>query len=494
MSDTSVNPTHSSAPPGGAATLPWDGTGIDRGRPKPTLSVFDAASILVGLVLGAGIFALPSLVAMNVSGPAMFIGVWVLGGLISLIGALCYAELASTYPDAGGEYHFLGRAFGPPPAFLFAWARMTVIQTGSIALQAFVIGGYASQLFNLGTHSATIYAGLVVVVLTALNVVGLRTGKRTQHLLTVCEVLGLLAVAAAGLLLAPAAAPPAPAAAGAGEGPGLAALGRAMVFVLLTYGGWNETSYLSAEIRGGRRRIMHVLVLGIAIVTVIYVIANLAFLRGLGLAGLAGSEAAAADLLALAVGPTAAKFVSVAVVIAALRTTNATIMTGARTNYAVGRDFPMFGMLGRWSDRADSPRNALLVQGAISLALVGLGAYSRQGIQTMADYTVPVFWLFFLLTGVSLFVLRARDPDAERPFRVPLYPLTPALFCLVCVYMLYSGVRYAGYGTFAGLGVLLVGVPLMLMARVRRGERTPSRFEPVLPVAAPAPAAGPDQI
>jgi amino acid transporter len=467
------------------------------GRPRPTLSVFDAASVLVGVVIGAGIFAFPSLVAMNVSSPAMFIGAWVLGGVVSLIGALCYAELASAYPDAGGEYHFLGRAYGAPPAFLFAWARMTVIQTGSIALQAFVIGEYASQVWSLGTYSTAIYAAVVVVLLTSLNIAGLKEGKWTQNLLTACVVIGLLSVAGAGFL-APAAAAPA-AAPAADDGPGWAAFGMAMVFVLLTYGGWNETSYLSAEIRGGRRRIMHVLVLGIGVVTAIYLIANVAFLRGLGFEGLAGSRAPAADLLNAAVGPAGAKLISLVVVVAALSTVNATILTGARTNYAVGRDFPLFGALGRWTARADAPRNALLLQGAISVALVAAGAFSRQGIQTMADYTVPVFWVFFMLTAASLIVLRIRDPHAERPFRVPLYPVTPILFCGVCGYMLYSGIAYAvsqpyaGWGTFAGLGVLLLGTPLMLVARARPGQRAGGRFEPVMPAAPARAAAGTEQ-
>src|SRR5688572_11919874 len=164
------------------------------GRPKPTLSVFDAATMLVGLVLGAGIFALPSLVAMNVTSPAWFLGAWVLGGVISLIGALCYAELASTYPDAGGDYHFLHRAYGPQLAFLYAWARMAIIQTGSIAIQAFIIGDYASEIFSLGAYSSAIYATIVVALFTGLNVTGIRQGKGTQKLLTAFEILAVTAI------------------------------------------------------------------------------------------------------------------------------------------------------------------------------------------------------------------------------------------------------------------------------------------------------------
>lgn len=445
---------------------------METGKPKKTLSVMDAAAVLVGIVIGAGIFKFPSLVAGFVNSPSAFLGAWVLGGVVSLVGALCYAELATTYPDAGGEYHYLGRALGSPPAFLFAWTRMTVIQTGSIAIQAFVIGDYASQVLDLGAYSSSIYAGLVVAALTALNIAGLRLGKWTQNLLTACVVLGLLSVAVAGFLFAsPAPTQPAPPVDNGG-GVAAGAFGMAMVFVLLTYGGWNETSYLSAEIRGGRRGIVRVLLLGIAIVTVVYLVINLALLRGLGFQGIAASQAVAADLMRAATGGDGgARFISVVIVVAALSTTNATVLTGARTNYALGRDFPLFAPLGRWSDGAEAPRTALLVQGAIALALVLFGAIMQGGVQTMVDYTLPVFWLFFLLVGVSLIVLRFRDPDAPRPFKVPLYPLTPLLFCLSAGYMLWSGLQYAGMGARLGLIVLAAGTPLLLLsrARARRG-------------------------
>jgi len=455
-------------------------------RPRPCLSVVDAIAVVLGVVIGAGIFRAPQLVALNVDSNTLFMLAWLAGGFVSLIGALCYAELATTYPDAGGDYHFLRRGFGEPPAFLFAWARLSVIQTGSIALQAFIIGDYATRLVSLGTYSTAIYAAIVVALLTVLNIGGIFFGKWTQIVLTACVVLGLIMVMFGGLFGFGGGAEAAQAAAGAGGGTGAGAiswgaLGYAMVFVLLTYGGWNEAAYLSAEVRGGRRAILHVLLWGIGIITAIYLLTNLAYIRGLGLEGIAASDAVAADLMRRVAGAGGEAMISILVVIAALSTMNATIITGARTNYALGRDFAPFAWLGYWEARADAPRNALILQGAIALALVGLGAFAQSGFRTMVDYTAPVFWFFFLLVGIALIVLRSKDPDAPRPFRVPLYPLTPLLFCAVCAGMLYSSLMYTKIGALVGVAVLLIGAPILLLARMLNKQQSRRGFGVVIP-------------
>ena len=442
-------------------------------EPVPALSVRDAVAITVGIVVGAGIFRTPSLVAANAGGEGTAMLLWLAGGAVSLVGALCYAELTSTYPHAGGDYHYLTRAYGRPLAFLFAWSRITVIQTGSAALLAFVFGDYASQLFRLGEHSPSIYAAIVIVALTGLNVLGVRQGARTQNWLTAIEVLSLLTVIVAGLALvagdAPAATATAQTAATEGGGtPASASLGLALVFVLLTYGGWNEAAYVSAEVGGSRRNVARALLISIAIITGLYMLVNWAYLRGLGLEGVAGSEAVAADLMRRAVGERGAQFVSLLVAIAALTSANATIITGARTNYALGRDFRLFRFLGRWREGGNTPANALLVQGAIALALIAAGTLARSGFASMVEYTAPVFWLFFFLTGLALIVLRFREPEVPRPFRVPLYPLTPLLFCAACLYMLQSSLAYTGAGALAGVAVLLVGIPVLLIARRRQ--------------------------
>lgn len=439
------------------------------GAPKPTLTLFDAVAIIVGIVIGAGIFRAPSIVAGSVSTEAWFIGLWVAGGVISLVGALCYAELGSAYPHAGGEYHFLSRAFGGPLAFLFAWARMTVVQTGAIAAIAFVFGDYATQLLSLGEKSSVIYALIAVVALTALNVVGTRESKVVQNVLTAALAIAMAAVIIAGF--SGQASAPAQAAAVASSGPPFSQL--ALIFILLTYGGWNEAAYITAEVQDSRRNIVRALVIGILVVTVIYVLLNLAYVNVLGLDGMKASKALAADMMKLTFGGAGAAVLSLIVIAAALSTLNATVFTGARTNYAVGRDYAIFSALGRWKEGTNTPVNALLLQGAIALVLVLLSSFTPDGFETMVAYTAPAFWLFFMLTGISLFILRRQQPAQPNPFRVPLYPFTPILFIAMCAFMLWSSASYAmskdpsSIGAQLGIGVLLLGIPVMLLARRR---------------------------
>ena len=432
--------------------------------PKPVLGVREGIAITVGIVVGAGIFRTPSLVAANAGSEAFALLAWVLGGVVSLVGALCYAELATTYPNAGGDYHFLNRAYGEKLSFLFAWARISVIQTGSIALLSFVFGDYASLLLPLGEYSPSIYAALLVVALTGLNIAGVRQGTGTQNVLTCVEVLGVVLVIVAGLFFATPL-PETPTASSAGTQS--SSFGLVMVFVLLTYGGWNEAVYVSAELRNSRRNMVRVLVVSIACITALYLLINLAYLHALGLQGTAQSEAVAGEVLRRAFGEQGASLISVLIAVSALTSANATVFTGARSSYALGRDFPPFAFLGRWSGRGETPVNALVVQGVVALALVLLGAWTRKGFSTIVDYTAPVFWFFFLLTGIALFVLRRRDKDIERPFKVPLYPLTPLVFCMTCAYLLYSSLAYTGTGALIGVAVLSAGVLVLLMLRPR---------------------------
>ncbi|HEY5899295.1 MAG TPA: amino acid permease [Burkholderiales bacterium] len=436
------------------------------GSPKPLLSVWDGIVLISGMVIGAGIFRAPSVVAGNVSSNAEFILAWVLGGLVSLCGALVYAELSARYPETGGEYAFLSRALGGGVAFVFAWSRMTVIQTGAIAAVAFVFGDYASEILRLGAHSSALYAALGIVALTALNVVGTVESKTLQKVMQILLFAGLAFIALAGLLAGGSARP----AAAAGSGGG--AFGLAMIFVLLTYGGWNEAAYLAGEVRDPRRNMMRILVGGILTVTLLYLLVNLGYLAALGLEGLKASKAVAADVTRALVGDRGAVVLSLIVCLAALTTMNAAIFTGARTTYALGRDFRFFRSLGSWREAGSTPANALIVQAVIALALVGASSVTPDGFTAMVAYTSPVFWTFFLLTSLTLFVFRRRAAEAP-PFRVPLYPIVPLAFAAACLYMLYSSINYVrfavefGVAVFAGLAIMVAGIPLYFFARGR---------------------------
>src|SRR5688572_6634815 len=313
--------------------------------------------------------------------PRWMFGAWALGGLVSLIGALCYAELATAYPHAGGDYHFLHRAYGRGVSFLFGWARFSVITTGSIALLAFVFGDYMSEVLPLGSRSAALYAAAVITVLTWVNLRGIKTSAAVQTGFTVVEVAGLLLIVVAGVFLlgngsgasavTPSAAP--------ASAPSLAGFGLAMVFVLLTYGGWNDAAYISAELKNQRRNMVRALVLSIAIITALYLLVTWAYWHGLGIGGMAKSEAIAADLLRVAFGGTAATLIAIMVAIATLTSINATMIVGARTSFAVGRDWPVLGRLGHWDGPRGRPVVALVLQGAAALVLVAVGAFFGGG-------------------------------------------------------------------------------------------------------------------
>lgn len=440
---------------------------LRRDAPRPSLANLDVVAIVVGLVIGAGIFKTPAVVAMNTGSEELMLLTWLLGGAISLAGALCYAELATAFPSTGGEYHFLTRAYGPRLGFLFAWSRLVILQTGSIALLAFVLGDYLSAMLPLGPRANVWYALATVAALTALNIAGLRASTRAQNALTLATLAGLVAVVVAGI-------------AGAGSAPAPASasttsieptLGLAMIFVLLTYGGWNEAAYVSAELRPGKD-MARVLVTSIVIITAVYLLVNLAYLKALGIDAMGRSEIVTADAMRVVFGEAGAVFVSLLIVLAVVTSLNVTILTGARTSHAMARDFPLFGFLGGWSEKLNAPTHALLAQGLVAILLVLVGSLARSGFEAMVHYVAPVFWLFFLLTGLSLFVLRWREPAHNRPFRVPAYPFVPLVFIATCAYMLYSSVAYTGWGALVGVLVLAAGVPFVLLIRANPQSST----------------------
>lgn len=445
---------------------------VEKGAvPKQILSVSDVMALIVGVVVGIGIFKTPSMIAANTGGESLFFLAWLAGGVISFIGALCYAELATTYPHTGGDYYYLTRAFGRETGFLFVWSRMMVIQPGSIAIPAFVLGDYLSRILPLGPFGHSVYAALSIVVLTVMNLMGTQRGKSTQVVLTVVKVVGLGLIVVAGMISFPSAVPKV-----SPDPPMTSSFGLAMVFVLLTFGGWNEAAYVSAELRDARRNMVRALLWGIGLITAIYLLINLAYVKGLGLKGMGQSDAVAADLVGRLFGQGGVQFISLLIIVSALGAINACIFTGGRTNYTLGKDFSLFASLGKWHGPSNTPRNALLFQGAVSLILVLFGTLARKGFVTMVEYTAPVFWCFFLLAGLSLFVLRMREPEVSRPFRVPLYPFTPLLFCLTCIYMLQSSVAYTGIGALVGVAVLVAGALVLLLTRwIRVGTRPPQK-------------------
>jgi APA family basic amino acid/polyamine antiporter len=440
--------------------------------PTRHITVLYVVMVAVAMVVGAGIFRSPSEIAANADSAFWFFGAWVAGGAICLAGALCYAELATTFPNAGGDYHFLKMAYGRNVAFLFAWARFAVINTGSIALLGFVLGDYANAAYPLGEQGASLYALGAIVALTLFNLKGLYRGIGADYSMTGLEVVGLLIIFAAGVVLASGGVPPLvsdpPAPVGVPP-----TIGTALLFVLFAFSGWSEVATLSAEIVDARRGMLKALVAAILVITVLYLLANWALWRGLGIEGLAASTTPAADVIGLAFGDAAGLVTAIAISLAVLTSINATIIVGARTTYAAAADWPVLARLGRWDAARGVPVRAILAQSAVAVLLVGLGTWTRNGFATMIDFTSPVFWFFLAASGIAVIVLRRRHARVERPFRVPWYPWLPLLFTAACLFVLWSSVQYVRLGAVAGIGVLLLGG--LLIVAMSRGRAVMAR-------------------
>ncbi|MDH4201885.1 MAG: amino acid permease [Phycisphaerae bacterium] len=410
-------------------------------QPQKTLSVFDSVCVIIGIIIGAGIYETAPTVAASMGSASAMLGIWLLGGLIALAGALNYSELATAYPRQGGDYVYLTHAFGRPTGFLFGWTQLVIIRPGDIALMAFVFGRYASALYPFAL-SKIIYAATAIIILSIINILGVRQSKWTQNLLTVIKVIGLLAIVAAGLLAPQSAQQPDLSSIVLTEGQtqGLPpAIPLALILVLYTFGGWNEMAYVAAEVKNPARNISRALIFGTVAVTVLYLLANGAFLNALGYSQMAASEAVAADALAITLPAIASRLISILICVSALGAVNGLIFTGARISYALGTEHALFGFLGHWHRRLGTPLRSLMLQGFIGLVIV---LCAGSFLDTIL-YTAPVVWLFFTGTCASVWILRRKDPLAERPFKVPLYPIPTVLFAAACVFMLYSSAAYA---------------------------------------------------
>jgi amino acid transporter len=477
---------------------------------KPKLGLWDAVSIIIGIVIGSSIYQTPPTIFQNVAGPWEAMGVWVLCGVLSLVGALCYAELATAYPRSGGDYVYLTRAFGPWVGFLFGWAQLAVILSGSTGAMAFIFGEYAADLFNVAQEGkagfAAIAAVLAVVALSIVNILGVVLGKVIQNSLTAAKVLGLGGIIIAGFFWSQ---PDAWTVSKPISGPGF---GLAMILVLYAYGGWNDAAFVAADVRD-RRDLPKALLLGTAIVTVIYLAVNAAYILGLGFEGARQYRPVAADVLRGPLGEWGSKVMAVLVMISALGAINGLIFTGSRVYSSLGAEHSVFAVLGHWHPTLKTPVWSLLIQGAIAVVMIlavgtdagrgfidtivtstGAGTVPWKdyfgGFNTLFAGTAPVFWTFFLLTGISLFVLRIKEPEVERPFRLamPWYPLLPLVFCGMCVFGLYSASTYAKYISLIGIIPLLVGVPLYFLSTrtiVPEDQQSDTAGEP-LPATAPA--------
>ncbi len=440
---------------------------------KPTLGLWDTTLLTVGIIVGVGIFRTPFTVFGNTASLWQALLIWMVGGLLALVGVFCFAELATTYSRSGGEYNYLTRAYGREIGFLYGWAQLTVIRPGgSIAPIAFIFASYGSALFPDQLTSQVglglLQTGLaiaVVSILTGLNILGVRIGTMTQNLLTLLKVLAIGGILCAGFFFGGGSIGETTL---SGKQITFSGLSTATVLVLWTYSGWHEAAYVASEVRDVKRILPKALFLGIGSVLLIYLLIVLATAVGLGLEKAGDSENFATDLVGLVFGSSGKIVMAIIIMISCLGAINGLIFTSSRINSAVGRDHVFFRSLNKTSPTFGTPAFSLLIQGILSIGFIVFVAVFFQGntgFEALINSTAAVFWLVFLLTGISLFVLRFKNPLMERPFRVPMYPVIPIIFCLSCCWMIWSSVLYAEWKSLVGIGLLVSAFPIFLFAR-----------------------------
>tara|TARA_B110000263_G_scaffold224902_1_gene215577 strand:+ start:1253 stop:2671 length:1419 start_codon:yes stop_codon:yes gene_type:complete len=420
--------------------------------PQRTLSAFDGACIIVGIIIGAGIYQTTPMVAENAGSVQWILGFWVLGGCLALVGALCYVELAMTVTHDGGEYAYLVKAYGKETGSFFAWIEFWIIRPGSTGPMAMLFGNYADKLFPLFPASPDslmgkmFYAVLATAILLAVNLFGLRAGKLTQNALTVFKVLALLILVGGSLIaigLSPDVIVPSTVEATAPQqGQSFDGFLLAMVLVMFTYGGWNDMSFVATEIKNPAKNIPRALVLGVCTVSVIYLLINIAMLMALGHAGLAASDTPASDMLKVTIGSGAEKIMALLICITALGAVNGMMFTSARIYHALGNQVSAFAWLGKWNSRLQVPARSLVVQSIVTLAMVIGFGWQTNGFELLVLFVSPFMWSFFVLLGIAMLVFRYQGLVPRDKFRTPWFPVLPLVFVLSSGFIAYRAADY----------------------------------------------------
>jgi APA family basic amino acid/polyamine antiporter len=419
------------------------------------LGLFDATMLVMGGIVGSGIFVTPAEVARHVGSPLLIVGVWVIGGMIALAASFVYAELAARRPEVGGQYAYLRDAYGPMPAFLYGWALLLVIQSGGMAAVAITFARYLGNLVQLGVPDSAVAVG-VLALLTLINCLGVRSGSNVQSALMVLKILAIAVLVVVGLALAPAGAAQ-PQRTISGSISTLAAIGAAMTPVMFSYGGWQTASFVAGEMRDPRRDLARGLLLGVMGVVLLYTAVAFVCVHALGPGGLANSKTPATDVMRLAVGERGATFIALGIAISALGFLSQGMLTAPRVYFAMAEDGLFFRRVAEVSATTRVPVVAIVLQGLAAGVIALSGTFGQ-----ILSYVVSVDFIFFGLTGLALFVFRRRDPDQNVAFNAPLHPLTTGLFVAACFVTVVATVANNPVNSLIGYAILAAGVPACL--------------------------------
>jgi len=456
---------------------------VERTTTRPELvrdlGIGHAAAVVVGTIIGSGIFLVPAEMMQAVGSAKLVYLAWLVGGLLSFFGALTYAELGAMKPQAGGEYVYVRDAYGPLAGFLYAWTWFVIAKPASVASVAIglvrILGTFS--IFSFFSHNAVsipfavtwgqLVAIAAAILISLLNYVGVKKAGEFQLLFTLLKVaiiLGIVGICFSGAGSATGRGWANFAGTFTGAKGGVAGFMAALVAALWAYDGWNDLNMVAGEVKQPERNIPIALIAGVATVGILYVLMNAAVQYVLPANVIAASPRPASDAVALILGPTGAGIVSAGMAISMLVTLNGTIMSGARVPFAVSRDGYFFSALAEVHPRFHTPSFAIVLQAIMSIALLLLGGNFRQ----LFSLAIFAEWLFYMISGSTVFVFRWRDPDAARPYRMSGYPLLPALFIAAAAALLYYTFRGDWPNSLYGLLVILAGIPVFAWFRRRR--------------------------
>lgn len=437
-------------------------TGTPRASLARTLGLRDLVLIVVGTVIGSGIFLVPSTVLRQTGGSvSVAFTVWVVAGILSLLGALTFAEMGAAKPDAGGLYVYIRDAFGPLPAFLYGWTAFFVLGSGSVATLAVAFTAYLRQLVPVSPFAANVVAVAIIAVLMAVNVRGARQGSDVQNVSTAIKAGAIIVMSAVLLALGGDGAPPAGALVST-ETSMISGIGLAMIGVLWAYEGWQYATFSAGETIDPQRTFPRAMVVGTIFLIAIYLLANAAYLAALGTGGVMASERVAADAVSAALGPGAAKVITVVILISMFSAANGLTLTTPRLYYAMARDRVFFAKFAEVHPRFGTPALAIIVSSLWAMVLAVTGTFEQ-----LLTYVVFAGWIFYALGGLAIFVYRRRHPDMARPFRTPGYPLTPILFVASAAAIVLNTIVSQPGRAAIGIGLMLLGVPAYFIWRAR---------------------------
>ena len=432
---------------------------LTEGQLARRLGLFDATMIVMGGIVGSGIFMNPSVVARQVRTPALILAAWAIGGAIALAGAFVYAELAALRPAVGGQYAYLREAFGPLVAFLYGWGLLLVIQSGGMAAVAVTFAHYARELTAIPVGAGGI-ATVVLIALTIVNCLGVRAGATVQSVLMVIKIGAIVGLIVTGFFFAPSAPAPTPEAPATGL---VTAMGAALVPVLFAYGGWQTSSFVAGELKRPERDLPRGLLLGVLGVVALYMAVNAVCVRVLGPAELAATSTPASEVMRRALGEAGARAIAVGIAVSTLGFLSQSMLTAPRVYYAMAKDGLFFPAVARVHPATRVPMAAIALQGILAVVIALSGRYEQ-----ILNYVVSVDFIGFGLTGAALFVFRARGERAAS-FRTPGHPLTTGFFVLASFLVVVNTVWRYPENTLIGLAILAAGVPAYLMWRRRSG-------------------------